>query len=72
MDYSKALEAEALAHLMGKRPNGVLDQSYLEEIVGRVKACVEMADLPFDAIEEFYAVQGPNEESGSNQTVEDQ
>lgn len=71
-DYQESLRREAWDHLMGKRPKGVLDQSYLEEITGRVKACAEMADLPFEALEEFYAIQGPNEESGSNQTMEGQ
>ena len=55
-DYSKALEREAWEHLAGKRV-GQVNSEFLLEIVGRAKACLEMADLGYDVIKQFYQTE---------------
>lgn len=67
-DYNKGLEAEAWAHLAGRR-EGPVNVEYLLEIVGRHKACLELADLPFESVQQFYSVDSEIEDGESEHGV---
>lgn len=51
-DFHSSLKEEAWDYLQD-RP-GVLDSEFLSELAGRAKTCLEIADLPFEAIANYY------------------
>lgn len=53
-DFAESLDQEAVRYLYGAETT---NEKFLGELVGRAKICRELADLPFEAIEQFYGVE---------------
>lgn len=57
-DYQEALAREAWGHLLVADH---LDELLIGEMRGRAKTLIELIDLPFEAMEQFYEDQGSAE-----------
>jgi len=50
-DFAESLKKESWAYLQGTER---LNEKFVGELIGRARTCLELADLPFSAIENFY------------------
>jgi len=57
-DYQEALAREGWGHLLVADH---LDELLIGEMRGRAKTLIELVDLPFEAMEQFYEDQGSAE-----------
>ena len=50
-DFAESLKRESWAYLQGTEK---LNEKFVGELIGRARTCLELADLPYSAIEQFY------------------